>query len=236
MNRRVRVLTLCALGVGLFTTAAAQTIITFDAPSAGSGIGQGTEAIDITPGESIVGFYIDATNVSHGFLRAPGGAYTSIDAPGAGTASGQGTLAYSLNPGGVSTGYYVDSLNVAHGFSRSREGAFTTFDAPGAGTNARQGTLPSNTNPKGTIAGSYVDSSGVDHGFIRASDGTITTFDAPGAGTGAGQGTVTALAIAINQSGAISGAYLDASSVFHGFVRAPDGAIATFDVPGAGTS
>src|SRR5215472_18501359 len=115
MNRLVHVLTVCALGVGLITTAAAQTIITFDAPGAGSAVGQGTEAIDISPAESIVGFYIDATNVSHGFLRAPGGAFTTIDAPAAGSASGQGTLAYSLNPGGVSTGYYVDSLNVAHG-------------------------------------------------------------------------------------------------------------------------
>ena len=46
----------------------------------------------------------------------------------------------------------------------------------------------------------------------------IITFDAPGAGTAAGQGT-TALGIVPN--GTISGFYADASSVLHGFLRAP---------------
>jgi hypothetical protein len=32
-----------------------------------------------------------------------------------------------------------------------------------------------------------------------------------------------------------AGYYNDASGVFHGFLRTPDGAITTFDVPGAGT-
>ena len=33
----------------------------------------------------------------------------------------------------------------------------------------------------------------------------------------------------------ISGQYQDANNVYHGFLRAPDGKIKTYDVPGAGT-
>jgi hypothetical protein len=60
-------------------------------------------------------------------------------------------------------------------------------------------------------------------------------FDAPGAGTGFLQGTFTAIATGLNPAAAVTGDYLDASNVYHGFVRAPNGAIATFDVSGAGT-
>ena len=62
--------------------------------------------------------------------------------------------------------------------------------------------------------------------------GGITNFDAPGAGTGPGQGTQ---GLAINPGGVITGDYVDASNVFHGFVRASDSTFTTFDVPGAGT-
>ncbi len=58
-----------------------------------------------------------------------------------------------------------------------------------------------------------------------------TTFDVPGAGKGAGQGTQ---AYDVNPARAITGAYIDSSNVYHGFLRAPDGTITTFDAPGAG--
>ena len=60
---------------------------------------------------------------------------------------------------------------------------------------------------------------------------TYTTFDAPGAGTGPNQGT---LALAIDPAGAITGYYIDASGVNHGFLRTTKGTITTVDVPGAG--
>ena len=56
---------------------------------------------------------------------------------------------------------------------------------------------------------------------------TIITFDPPG--------SVTTLSFAINPAGAITGAFIDASGVLHGFLRAPDGTFTTFDAPGAGT-
>ncbi len=61
----------------------------------------------------------------------------------------------------------------------------------------------------------------------------ITTFEAPGAGNGPGQGTI---GIAITPSSAITGDYIDAGNVAHGFLRSPDGIITSFDVTGAGTS
>src|SRR5439155_996564 len=59
---------------------------------------------------------------------------------------------------------------------------------------------------------------------------TFTSFDAPGAATGNGFGTV---ALSINPAGAIMGYYNDANAVFHGFLRARDATIATFDPPGS---
>src|SRR5258708_1308455 len=56
--------------------------------------------------------------------------------------------------------------------------------------------------------------------------GAFITFDAPGAV----QGTVPSK---ISQTGTITGYYYDANSVGHGFVRAKNGTIATFDAPGA---
>jgi hypothetical protein len=60
--------------------------------------------------------------------------------------------------------------------------------------------------------------------------GTFITFDAPGAGTGRLQGTVPAN---VNAPGAITGYYVDANYFGHGFVRASDGTITTFDPPGS---
>ena len=53
-----------------------------------------------------------------------------------------------------------------------------------------------------------------------------------GAGTGPHQGTIPQN---LNSAGAITGDYLDAGNVYHGFLRAKNGSITKFDVPGAGT-
>jgi hypothetical protein len=105
----------------------------------------------------------------------------------------------------------------------------------GRGHRRGQGTIAQNINPAGTIASFYLDANNVAHGYVRAPDGTITTYDAPGAGTGSGQGTSTSVIDCINPMGAIEGESVDANNVMHGYVRAPDGAITTFDAPGTGT-
>jgi hypothetical protein len=63
---------------------------------------------------------------------------------------------------------------------------------------------------------------------------TFTTIDVPVGGTGTLQGTIGS---SINFAGDITGVYLTAPNVAHGFVRpAATGTIATFDAPNAGTS
>ena len=175
------------------------TIITFDAPGAGTSAGQGTAGyfgpfsigVDaISPRGAVAGAYADASGVVHGFLRTPAGTITTFDAPGAGTGAGQGTVPQSITAGDAITGFYLNAGNVFHGFIRARKGTITAFDIPGAGTGSGQGTFAQNINSARTITGSYTDASNVSHGFVRARNGTITTFDAPGAGTGSGQGTL----------------------------------------------
>ena len=110
----------------------------------------------------------------------------------------------------------------------------TTFDAPGAGTGAFQGTFGGGLTPNGTIMGNYFDADNLSHGFLRDRNGAFTTFNAPGTGNVPGpfQGTYP---FAINTKGAITGWYVDATNVNHGFVRDKHGAIVEFDLPGAGT-
>src|SRR2546430_1018649 len=168
--------------------------------------------------------------------------FTTFDAPGAGTGADQGTIPFDITPAGEITGFTRDAAFARHGFVRARNGAIAVFDAPGAGTGA--GTVdrqrPSapisvfTITPQGPIARIFIDASNVRHVSVPAPDATLTTFDAPGAGstTDSFQGTYPS---SINQAGAICGAYIDDSNVFHSFVRAPDGTLTTFDAPGAGT-
>src|SRR5262245_13676207 len=142
------------------------TIITFDAPGAGTGAGQGTLPFAINPRGTVLGYYIDAGDARHGFLRTQDGAITTFDAPGAGTGPGQGTTAFSINPAGAIAGRYIDASDVFHGFLRTLDGAITTFDVPGAGTGPGQGTRAANINPMEAIAGRYIDASDVSHGFL----------------------------------------------------------------------
>jgi len=161
--------------------------------------------------------------------------FTTFNAPGAGTGQGQGTFAISLNDSEGISGNYVDASDVGHGFTSAANGAITTFDVPGAGTGSGQGSYAGNINLAGTIAGQYLDVNNVYHGYVRAASGVITTFDAPGAGTSAYQGTQVTGIDGLNDAGAVAGLYQDASTVYHGYVRAANGAITSFDVAGAGT-
>jgi len=193
-----------------------------------------TEALDINNQGAIVGEYVDATGLTHGFLRAPDGTITSIDAPGAGTAPPQGSYSWSINTDGAIAGQYTDPNGVFHGYVRAADGTFTTIDAPSAGTAAGQGTLAENINARGEVAGHLIDANGVHHGFVRATDGTIAAFDAPGGGTSIGQGTSLALASGLNRRGAATGVVLNNDSTAHGLVRDADGAVTKFKVGGAG--
>lgn len=217
-------------------------INTFDAAGAGTGPGQGTITGDINDFGVIAGYYYDASSVGHGFLRSPDGSLATFDAAGAGTGPGQGTFPQffsCLTDFGAITGFYVDANNAYHGFVRHFDGAITEFDVAGAGTGPGQGTISYSINLGGATIGPYIDASTVGHGFVRDADGTVATFDVPGAGAGPGtgvgfgfvQGTIP---LGNNLEGVTVGIYVDQNNAAHGFQRAINGEITTFDVPGAG--
>jgi probable HAF family extracellular repeat protein len=169
---------------------------------------------------------------------------TTFNAPGAGTAAGQGTFANGMNASGAIVGFIRDANAARHGFMRAPDGTFTMFDDPNAGTcltscgaiGNGQGTRAYAINAAGQIVGFFTDNSARCHGFVRAPNGTFTQIDAPDAGTGPSpQGTFPSefSPMGINPGGAITGFYVDANGVQHGFVRAPTGAITEFDPPGS---
>jgi hypothetical protein len=224
-------LALSTLGLVLPTSAQHQpTFITFD--PVGS---YDTYPQCLSDTGQIPGYYFDKNGAAHGFLRSADGTITKFDVRGAGTASGLGTFPWANNIEDVITGYVTDGDSVSHGFVRFPNGTIAKFDVEGAGNGSGQGTFPLAINPAGMIEGNYVDDSNVSHGFVRAPDGVITTYDVTGEGTGASQGISPASCDGINPEGMIPGNYYDANNVSHGYIRFPEGRIATFDARGAGT-
>ncbi len=96
-------------------------ITTVDAPGAGTGAGQGTQAENINSMGTIVGNYLDTSGVNHGFLRGARGAFATFDAPHAGTGPGEGTTPFSNNASGAITGFEIDANGVLHGLLRTHE-------------------------------------------------------------------------------------------------------------------
>jgi hypothetical protein len=215
-----------AIPVRLAAQSASSEITNFEAPGAGAaaGSGSGTFPTNINASGTITGHYTDAYNVNHGFLRTPGGKFITFDAPGAGAApgSGSGTFPTNVNDGRTITGHYNDANNVNHGFLRTAGGKFITFDAPGAGAAAGSGfgTFPTSISNGGIITGYYVDANNVNRGFLRTPGGEFTAFEAPGAGAAAGSGSGT-FPKSINDAGAVTGHYTDATNVNHGFLLNP---------------
>ena len=218
-----------------YMRAANGTFTQIDAPDAGTGpFPQGTfpsefTADGINPTGTITGFYVDASSVQHGFVRATNGVITEFDPTGSIL-----TNPNAIDAVGNITGFYFDANFVGHGFLRTPDGTITSFDAPGADMTpgSGNGTFGVGLTPGGEIEGIFVDAAVVLHGFLRGPDGTFSTFDVPGAGTGPGQGT---LPESNNTQGAIAGNYLDAGSVNHGFLLDQHGTFTVFDVPGTGT-
>ena len=197
---------------GVFTT--------IDHPDAGTAPGTGTAAVGINNRGRIVGFYIDAGGMGHGFVREKG-VFTPIDHPDAGSGPGTGTLALGLNDRGQIVGAYVDAEGVSHGFLLD-EGDFTTIDHPDAASGPGIGTVLFGVNNRGQIVGQYIDTDLRCHGLLR-SRSTFTTIDDPGAVSYTG-------AVDINDRGQIVG-FSDARI---GFVACFQGA--STSASGSGTA
>jgi hypothetical protein len=217
----------CVSGCG-----SASTFTTFDAPGAGTAANQGTITFSINLFGVITGYYIDASNVAHGFVTAaPFKTFAILTDPDAGQGSGQGTFAGNIKPeGGEIAGSYVDASGVSHGFVTAPPyRTFTSFDPKGSVSTLTP--VASALNQEGEVTGEYFDASGAIHGYVRAANGTITEYNVKGAGTGSGQGTEGA---SINDLGVTTGNYIDSRGVNHGFLRRRFGAITTFNVSAAG--
>ena len=191
--------------------------VEFDAPAAATAAYLGTRPQDINDSGDIAGYFIDAGNTDHGFLRRADGTIVTFDAPGAGSALREGTLAVAINSSDAIVGSVIDGQGLSHGFLRDASGAVTIIDPPGSMTS-----LASDINDSGTVCGEYVDQQQVIHAFLRTPDGAITSFDGTFGPFGyepydAPEPTH------INAGGEIVGHYQG-----FGFERMPDGTFSTF--------
>jgi len=229
-----------------FVRAANGTITSFDATTSGGN----TAATGINSLGAITG----NTAGPGGFVRSAGGAISTfaVPVPGQPSSDVYSTTGVAINTAGVIAGRYSDYSGVSHGYVRSANGTITTFDPSNVATtnpsttknvyNEYVGTLPTSIDTAGDIAGTYTDTTGARHGFLRTANGTITTFDVPGAdlspcaSSGMGVLICGTGGFSMNDAGQIVGTYVDQNNIGHGFLRAANGSITSFDAPGAGTS
>jgi hypothetical protein len=226
-------------------------VISFDAPGAGTQFnsatdtGQGTGCFVVTACHftinqwgAIVGTYLDANNVFHGFVRSPQGQYATIDAPCADLTpqNYNGTVAESINDFGEITGFCIDVQGDTHGFVRSPGGVFTEFDALQPGIE----TVPLFINLEGATAGFVYDSSAnLFRAFVRYPNGTTPVFVGPGSCTLGFNETPNPCygneVAYVDLFGASVGNFEDSNLMGHGMIRSPDGSLTSYEAPGAGT-
>ncbi len=228
---------LLGLAIVAAPSAQAQTFTTFDATGAATAAPQGTFPISINATGEITGFCLVGSGlVAHGFVRTASGALTTLDALDAGSGGNQGTFLFSINAAGEIVGMSSDGSNLYHGFVRTAGGTISTYEAPDASLAGHNGTTLMGVNTLGAVTGFYRDDSALYHGLLLPASGPITTFEVPAAGTGAYAGTEP---LSINAGGVITGfyviSYVPHAPVYHGFVRAANGSIKTFDSPGTGS-
>jgi uncharacterized membrane protein len=168
---------------------------------------QATEAFRINNAGDVVGAFLDAGNVWHGYLLS-GGVFTTIDPPGATL-----TAASGINDMRQITGYFYESERLSHGFLLDGQN-YAVLDFPGA-----METLAAGINNAGEIVGEYRDTSNQFHGFTWSTS-NFTTIDVPGS-------PATGL-LGLNNHGNLVGVYEDSSFRSHGFVLNVQGALRKF--------
>lgn len=192
-----------------------------DASCAAGGFPSCTIPVGINAEETVVGYYFDSIDATHGFLRLVDGTITTFDVPGSVCIdfSSNCAMPTSINSAGAVVGSYSDGT-ATHGFLRDRYGDYTKLDPPGSAF-----TQPNAINRHGEIAGLYCNTTAC-HGFVRDRHGKFTTIDYPGAVNGT-------VPLSINKRGDIVGLWYDASDASHIFLRDRDGTLVGLDPPGS---
>ena len=118
----------------------------------------------------VVGYFVDAAGILHGYYRDKNGAlHFPIDPPGS-----VGTVLFGVDNKNDVVGRYADASGATHGLFFVPPNNFFTFDFPGSTFTSLNG-----ISSAGDIsAGRYVDAAGIAHGFIARVRGTPPTTPA----------------------------------------------------------
>ncbi len=212
-------LALTVLGLAAHS-AFAQTSYTFttlDDPLAGSysingGTLSGTYAAGINATGEIVGYYDDGAG-THGFVRTPGGGYSTLPDPGVAGSTG----ALGINNAGQIVGSYGDGIS-SYGFLYTPGSGFQKISDT-AITSADGYTTPFGVNDAGQIVGIYAPTGNSRiQSFVYAPGPGGTSSFADIADPKSVQST---FANGINDSGQIVGDYAPAPAVQTGFLFTP---------------
>lgn len=159
----------------------------------------------------ITGYALVDQNTYRGFTREPNGTFALFNA----IEGASKTQSLVINDTGTVAGFY-SANNFTHFFIRTAAGDTTTFDV----TTDLYGNVRA-INPDGTVAGASGDLA-----FVRAPNGHLVTFELkPHKGYTVPTG--------MNADGTVSGYYSDRKLHVHGFLRARDRTVTTFDYPTA---
>jgi len=163
-------------------------------------------------GEVTGNYYYDNDTQVGGFVRSPGGMFTTFG-------YSDGVVPLAINLAGTTTGWYGPPVGNFAGFVRQQDGTITPFSMPQTGA---IDTLFLGINDAGFITGTFtVFNSGSPvpspgeymYGFVRSPQGVVSSFAVPGAGT--------TTAVAINNLNVVTG-WSDSSTNPGAFIRIPD--------------
>jgi hypothetical protein len=181
-----------------------QFVSQFDYP----GTGNQTRPQKINSAGDLVGFFVDAGGISHGFTRLANGTFSApINDPNSPTPFTEGR---GINNSRLVCGDYTDSAGAFEGFFLSGS-TFTNYDPEPTFT------IVLGVNNAGDFSGSVIPSStGIQSAFVSIG-GVMTDFVIPRA-------TAT-LAYQINTANTSCGYYIDTAGLTHGFYRDSDGTL-----------
>jgi uncharacterized membrane protein len=174
-----------------------------------------TQLLGINDSGVIVGYHgsgADAQHPNKGFEIDSRGAFTDENYPGS-----LQTQVVAINAIGDTAGFYVDINNRTHGFLRVG-GVYTTVDFPNTMFNQLLG-----LNNYGVAAGYWQDAKGIQYPYT-VQGGVFRAITTPG---------TSAQATGVNDKGDVSGFYLTAAGMTHGFWIPFGKAPVTIDYPAA---